>query len=218
MGSYNQAADMKTYLVLLLVACVLVEARSRGRKPGNGRKGSVEKQVKQGRHQDKGERVWHVAASQEECGDVNSTFHQSHEKPHDLCTEVNVTISVCTTRDTEVLKSMEDDADDEAEPRHDDDEDHDHEVFVPKEDAEWDFKTGTCVFKLSMDDEDEESGKDKKRSKNKKPTKAEKKRQQDRSKMRRKLKQKEDTKGRSHGAKHKKNKKHGAAQPRTNNH
>merc|ERR1711983_579778 len=90
MGSYNQAADMKTFLVLLLVACVLVEARSRGRKPGNGRKGSMEKQVKQGRHQDKGERVWHVAASQEECGDVNSTFHQSHEKPHDLCTEVNV--------------------------------------------------------------------------------------------------------------------------------
>merc|ERR1712029_638928 len=110
MGSYNQAADMKTFLVLLLVSCVLVEARSRGRKPGNGRKGSMEKQVKQGRHQDK------------------------------------------------------------------------------------------------------------KRSKNKKPTKAEKKRQQDRSKMRRKLKQKEDTKGRSHGAKHKKNKKHGAAQPRTNNH
>merc|ERR1712012_599943 len=208
MGSYNQAADMKTFLVLLLVACVLVEGRSRGRKPGNGRKGSMEKQVKQGRHQDKGERVWHLAASQEDCGDVNSTFHQSHEKPHDLCTEVNVTISVCTTRDTEVLKSMEDDADDEAEPRHDDDEDHDHdenhdhEVFVPKEDAEWDFKTGTCVFKLSMDDEDEDSGKDKKRSKNKKPTKAEKKRQQDRSKMRRKLK----------------HKKHGAAQPRTNTH
>merc|ERR1712209_348899 len=173
MGSYNQAADMKTFLVLLLVACVLVEARSRGRKPGNGRKGSVEKQVKQGRHQDKGERVWHVAASQEECGNVNSTFHQSHEKPHDLCSEVNATISVCTTRDTEVLKSMEDDADDEAEPRHDDDEDHDHEVFVPKEDAEWDFKTGTCVFKLSMDDEDEDN--EKKKVTRKKPTKAEKK-------------------------------------------
>merc|ERR1711868_7424 len=168
MGSYNQPADMKTFLVLLLVACVLVEGRSRGRKPGNGRKGSMEKQVKQGRHQDKGERVWHLAASQEECGDVNSTFHQSYEKPHDLCTEVNVTISVCTTRDTEVLKSMEDDADDHH---------HDHDVYAPKEDAEWDFKTGTCVFKLSMDDEDEDN--EKKKVTRKKPTKAEKKRQQD---------------------------------------
>merc|ERR550525_637258 len=124
--------------------------------------------MKQVRHHDKGERVWHVAASQEECGDGNSTFHQSHEKPHDLCTEVNATISVCTTRNTEVLESMEDDAEDEAEPRHD--EDHDHDVYVPKEDAE-------CVFKLSMDEEDEDSGKDKKRSKPKKATKAEKKRQ-----------------------------------------
>merc|ERR1719323_2612078 len=205
---------MKTFLVLLLVACVLVEAKpvvkKGGRKPGKGRSHLTEKH---GRHHDKGERVWHVAASEEECGDVNSTFHQSHEKPHDLCTEVNATISVCTTRDTEVMESQT------AEPRHGDDEDHDHdhEVFVPKEDAEWDFKIGSCVFKLSMDDEDD-SRKEAKRSKNKKPTKAEKKRQQDRSKMRRKLKQKEDTKGRSHGAKHKKNKKHGAAQPRTNNH
>merc|ERR1711902_77773 len=214
MGSHNQTADMKTFLVLLLVACVLVQARSRGRKGGKGRDGSQEKPIKQGRHHDKGERVWHVAASQEECGDGNTTFHQSHEKPHDLCTEVNATISVCTTRDTEVLESMEDDAEDEAEPRHDDDEDHDHDVYVPKEDAEWDFKTGTCVFKLSLDGDEEDSGKDKKRSKNKKPTKAEKKRQQDRSKMRRKLKQKDDTKGRSN--KHKKNKKHGGAQPRTN--
>ena len=62
---------------------------------------------------------------------------------------MNVTISVCTTRDTEVLESMEEEDEDEAEPRHDDDEeDHDHDVYVPKEDAEWDFKTGTCVFKL----------------------------------------------------------------------
>merc|ERR1711862_421637 len=72
-----------------------------GKKAGNARKG--DRPMRQGR--DKGERVWHVAASEEECGDVNTTFHQSHEKPHDLCTEVNVTISVCTTRDTEVLKS-----------------------------------------------------------------------------------------------------------------
>merc|ERR1712117_901424 len=214
MGSHNQAADMKTLLVLLLVACVLVEGRSRGRKGGRGRDGVGNKPTKQVRHHDKGERVWHVAASQEECGDGNSTFHQSHDKPHDLCTEVNATISICTTRNTEVLESMEEDAEDEAEPRHDDDEDHDHDVYVPKEDAEWDFKTGRCVFKLSMDEEDEDSGKDKKTAKPKKATKAEKKRQQDRSKMRRKLKQKEDTKGRSH--KHKKNKKHGGAQPRTN--
>jgi len=192
---------------------VLVEARSRGRgkKAGNARKD--DRPMRQGR--DKGERVWHVAASEEECGDVNTTFHQSHEKPHDLCSEVNVTISVCTTRDTEVLKSMEDDAEDVAEPRHEDGEDHhhDHDVYVPKEDAEWDFKTGTCVFKLSMDDEDEDN--EKKKVTRKKPTKAEKKRQQDRSKMRKKLKHKEE-KGRSNGAKHRKNKKHGAAQPRTN--
>merc|ERR1711902_445711 len=214
MGSHNQTADMKTFLVLLLVACVLVQARSRGRKGGKGRDGSQEKPMKKGRHHDKGERVWHVAASQEECGDDNTTFHQSHEKPHDLCTEVNATISVCTTRDTEVLESMKDDAEeDAAELRHDDDEDHDHDVYVPKEDAEWDFKTGTCVFKLSMDDEDEDN--EKKKVTRKKPTKAEKKRQQDRSKMRKKLKHKED-KGRSNGAKHRKNKKHGAAQPRTN--
>ena len=70
---------------------MLVEARSRGRgkKAGNARK--VDRPMRQGR--DKGERVWHVAASEEECGDVNTTFHQSHEKPHDLCTEVSQVIS-----------------------------------------------------------------------------------------------------------------------------
>ena len=35
-----------------------------------------------------------------------------------------------------------------AEPRHHDEEDHDHDIYTPKEEAEWDFKTGTCVFRL----------------------------------------------------------------------
>ena len=41
-----------------------------------------------GRHADKGERVWHVAGSKEECGDASAVLYQSHDKPYDLCNEV----------------------------------------------------------------------------------------------------------------------------------
>ena len=34
-----------------------------------------------------GERVWHLAESEEECGNY-SVLYQSHEKPYDLCSEV----------------------------------------------------------------------------------------------------------------------------------
>jgi len=40
------------------------------------------------KHGDKGERVWHIAASEEECGDASATLYQSHDKPYDLCSEV----------------------------------------------------------------------------------------------------------------------------------
>merc|ERR1712053_68896 len=117
-----------------------------------------------GRHGDKGERVWHVAASKEECGDASAILYQSHDKPYDLCSEVNTTINVCTTRDTEMVPAPTVDVDEEVdeseneiEARHDMD-----EVYQPKEGAEWDFKTGTCVFRLSMEheegDEDHDHG------------------------------------------------------------
>ena len=37
----------------------------------------------------KGERVWHLAESEEECGNY-SELYQSHEKPYDLCSEVGL--------------------------------------------------------------------------------------------------------------------------------
>ena len=60
-------------------------------------------------------------------------------------------MNICSTRDTEVMTMESEDSEETeatAEPRHHDEEDHDHEVYTPTEEAEWDFKTGTCVFRL----------------------------------------------------------------------
>merc|ERR1712157_139323 len=119
------------------------------------------------------------------------------------------------------------DTDAAAEPRHHDEEDHD--LFQPREEAEWAFKTGTCVFRLHMEEEDsdeessEASGrktnKKKGGKKNKKMTKTEMKRVQERSKLRKKLKEKKEAKNthdkRSRSKKVHKNKKQIAPEPRT---
>ena len=73
-------------MVLLLASCILVEARM----PGKNR--NKKQRVTRGRHSERGERVWHVAGSAEECGDASATLYQSHDKPHDLCNEVSFNI------------------------------------------------------------------------------------------------------------------------------
>merc|ERR1711926_50982 len=143
MGSYRLTLNMKAILVLLLATCLLVEAAKEGGRPRRRQNNNKSKKPKtepvRGRHGDKGERVWHVAASKEECGDASAVLYQSHDKPYDLCNEVNSTINVCTTRDTEMVPADEevDESENEIEARHDMD-----EVYQPKEGAEWDFKTG----------------------------------------------------------------------------
>ena len=72
---------------------------------------------------------------------------------------MNQTLLICSTRDTaaqqlagEMEPEPEPDAGAEtAEPRearHEGDGEHHHHLWVPREDAEWDFKTGVCEFKL----------------------------------------------------------------------
>merc|ERR1712064_113872 len=181
-----------------------VEA-GRPRKNNNKKQKSktdAEKGRRNPRHGDKGERVWHIAASEEECGDASATLYQSHDKPYDICSEVNTTINVCTTRDTEMVPATAvdvaeevDESENEIEARHDMD-----EVYQPKEGAEWDFKTGTCVFRLSMEheegeeDHDHEHSRKKKNKKNKKVNKAQKKRMIGRAKLRQKVNQKNESK------------------------
>merc|ERR1712233_151248 len=107
MGSYELTLNMKVILVLLLATCLLVEAGRPRRGQNNNKKQKSKTDSGKGRrmpkHGDKGERVWHIAASEEECGDASATLYQSHDKPYDLCSEVNTTINVCTTRDTEMV-------------------------------------------------------------------------------------------------------------------
>merc|ERR1712130_1061896 len=222
MGSYKPTLNMKAILVLLLVTCLLVEA-GRPRKYDNKKqKSKKDSGRKMPRHGDKGERVWHIAASEEECGDASATLYQSHDKPYDLCSEVNTTINVCTTRDTEMVPATTvdvaeevDESENEIEARHDMD-----EVYQPKEGAEWVFKTGTCVFRLSMEheegeeDHDHEHSRKKKNKKNKKVNKAQKKRMVGRAKLRQKVNQKNESK-----QKNNKNgrKNHGSPSPRSEN-
>merc|ERR1719471_1306016 len=156
---------MKTLLVLLVITA-LVSANPRNQKHGKKGKGEHVKV----------QRVWHVAEGEEQCGDEAAEIHQNDVKPHELCSEVNTTISICVTRDTEVVED-ESEVEEAAEVE-----------FAPKEGAEWEFRTGTCAFRLIMenDDEDEErsqivkKNKKKQMKKKKKPSKAEKKRMQDR--------------------------------------
>merc|ERR1712018_31946 len=74
------------------------------------------------------------------------------------------------------------------------------EVYQPKDGAEWDFKTGTCVFRLSMEhdegeeDHDHDQSRKKKNKKNKKVNKAQKKRMVGRAKLRQKVNQKNESK------------------------
>merc|ERR1712173_498654 len=171
MGSYRPTLDMKAILVLLLVTCLLVEAKRPRNAKNNNKSKKPKTETVRGRHADKGERVWHVAASKEECGDASAVLYQSHDKPYDLCNEVNSTINVCTTRDTEMVPTVEkvdmteevDASENEIEARHNMD-----EVYQPKEGAEWDFKTGTCVFRLSMEHEEGEEDHDHNHSRKKK--------------------------------------------------
>merc|ERR1719480_498560 len=116
-----------------------------------------------------------------------------------------------------------------AEPRRHEDDDHDHQkMYTPREDAEWEFKTGTCVFRLHMEKEDSdedssEEASDRKKNKkkgekkNKNLTKSEMKRMQERSKLRKKLKEKKENPEKRSRSKSmvNKNKKQIAAAPRT---
>merc|ERR1712233_257852 len=208
MGSYELTLNMKVILVLLLATCLLVEAGRPRRGQNNNKKQKSKTDSEKGRrmpkHGDKGERVWHIAASEEECGDASATLYQRHDKPYDLCSEVNTTINVCTTRDTEMVPATAvdvdedvDESENEIEARHDMD-----EVYQPKEGAEWDFKTGTCVFRLSMEHEEGEEDHDHEHSRKKKNKKNKKVNQKNESK------QKNNKNGR---------KNHGSPSPRSEN-
>merc|ERR1712173_240193 len=224
MGSYKPTLNMKAILVLLLVTCLLVEASRDGkqrRRQNNKKAKKTKTESVRGRHGDKGERVWHVAASKEECGDASAILYQSHDKPYDLCNEVNTTINVCTTRDTEMVPAVDmtedvDESENEIEARHDMD-----EVYQPKEGAEWDFKTGTCVFRLSMEhgegeeDHDHEQSRKKKNKKNKKVNKAQKKRMVGRAKLRQKVNQKNESKQKNNKNNRRNN--HESPSPRSEN-
>merc|ERR1711902_280295 len=167
------------------VTCLLVEAGRprRGQNNNKKQKGKTdsEKGRRDPRHGDRGERVWHIAASEEECGDASATLYQSHDKPYDLCSEVNTTINVCTTRDTEMVPAPAvdvaeevDESENEIEARHDMD-----AVYQPKEGEE---------------DHDHEHSRKKKNKKNKKVHKAQKKRMVGRAKLRQKVNQKNESK------------------------
>merc|ERR1711915_791667 len=121
---------------------------------------------------EKGPRVWHLAVTETEtdCGNFTSLYRE--EKPSELCTEVNSSLCVCSTRNTVT---------------------RDGETQV-EDDAEWSFKCGTCELRLVFD-EKENGDKDRTQKKKKqKMTKSEKKRIQERSKMRRKIKGKQQNK------------------------
>merc|ERR1712045_830873 len=124
----------------------------------------------------RGNRVWHQADTEEECGNFTSLFKE--EKPSELCTELstNTTVCLCSTRDITMEEG---------------------EATINTE-AQWIFKCGTCQMKLVLDetedgDENEEGGR-KKNQKKKKLTKAEKKRVQERAKMRKRIKGKQQNK------------------------
>merc|ERR1712241_271684 len=224
MGSSRPTLNMKAILVLLLVTCLLVEASRDGkqrRRQNNNKAKKTKTESVRGRHGDKGERVWHVAASKEECGDASAILYQSHDKPYDLCNEVNTTINVCTTRDTEMVPTVDvteevDESENEIEARHNMD-----EVYQPKEGAEWDFKAGTCVFRLRMEheegeeDHDHDHSRKKKNKKNKKVNKAQKKSMGGRAKLRQKVNQKNEPKQKNNKNNRRNN--HESPSPRSEN-
>merc|ERR1711934_959547 len=156
MGSLGAAAMKYSALLLVLVLVVGGDCRL----------------TKANKREERGARVWHLAVTETEtdCGNYTSLYRE--EKPSELCTEVNSSLCVCSTRNTV---------------------NRDGETQV-EEDAEWSFKCGSCELKLVFD-EKENGDKDRTQKKKKqKMTKSEKKRIQERSKMRRKIKGKQQNK------------------------
>merc|ERR1712012_815410 len=207
MGSHHQTLMMKTFLVLLMITA-LVSANPRNQK--HGKKGKGENVKREGRHEGehvKVQRVWHVAESEEQCGDEAAEIHQHDVKPHELCTEVNTTISICVTRDTEVVEDeseVEEAAEETNEVAVDGEAEEEAEVeFAPKEGADWEFRTGTCAFRLIMENEDDDEERSQIVKKNKK------------KQMKRKMKakdnnKKENTKSRARRVRNKNNNKNKA--------
>merc|ERR1712210_431028 len=165
MGSLGAAAMKCSALIVVLLLVVCGDCRgTRGNK----------------RQEKKGARVWHLAVTETEteCGNFTSLYRE--EKPAELCTEVNSSLCVCSTRNT-LTK--------------------DGETQV-EEDAEWSFKCGSCELRLVFD-EKENGDKDKTQKKKKeKMTKSEKKRIQERSKVNNKTRKKKprekETKRKNH--------------------
>merc|ERR1711997_82380 len=156
MGSLCAAAMKYSVLLVVLLLAVCGDCRiPRGSK-----------------REEKGPRVWHqsVTETETECGNFTSLYRE--EKPSQLCTEVNNTLCVCSTRNTVT---------------------RDGETQV-EEDAEWSFKCGTCKLRLVFDEKENEDEDRTQKKKKQKMTKSEKKRIQERSKMRRKIKGKQQNK------------------------
>merc|ERR1712048_816000 len=126
--------------------------------------------VPRGKRQEKGPRVWHLTETETDCGNFTSLYGE--EKPSELCNEVNVTLCLCSTRNTVTI---------------------DGETQV-EEGAEWSFKCGSCELRLVFDEKEDGDKKRTQKKKKQKMTKSEKKRIQERSKMRRKIKGKQQNK------------------------
>merc|ERR1711988_114840 len=125
----NSRLQMRVLFFGLLATCLLVADANGKKHKKNGEAKKAKARSGAGRmngRDSKGERVWHLAESEEECGNYTELY-QRHNKPYDLCSEVNVTMNICSTRDTEVMtKESEESEDTEAaaEPRHHDEDDH----------------------------------------------------------------------------------------------
>merc|ERR1711862_509006 len=97
--------DMRVLIFVLLATCLLLAEAAPKKNNNKNKRGENNKARSAGRH-DKGERVWHLAESAEGCGNYTELY-QSHEKPYDLCSEVNATMNICSTRDTDKVKPSE---------------------------------------------------------------------------------------------------------------
>jgi len=140
---------------------ILSEGRRIGKRNGKHSAGKERSQTMR--------RVWHVAETEESCGNYSELM--SEEKPADLCKETSTEICICTGREN----TSEDNS--------------------VTEQPQWQFKCGTCEFRWSVKKDEtpeEEKGVEKKAKKDKKKklSKVEKKRKEERTKMRKKLKEK----------------------------
>merc|ERR1712183_865803 len=116
MGSLFAAAMKYSVLFVVLLLVVCGDCRS---PKGNKR-------------QEKGPRVWHLAVTETETDWGNFSSLYREEKPSELCTEVNSSLCVCSTRNTVT---------------------RDGETQV-EDDAEWSFKCGTCELRLVFDEKE----------------------------------------------------------------